>query len=330
MPFEESEYNRGDRGTARFPLRFFPPDMYQAWLHRYSILLSAATLFLIIAGAAVTSNEAGLSVPDWPLSYGKLMPEMKGGVFYEHGHRMVATTVGFLTTVLCIWMAFTEKRSFVKKLGFVALASVIAQGVLGGLTVLYQLPKYVSIAHACLAQLFFSLTVVFTLLLSRDWVEGKSDGDVVPDAGFPSFRSLAVVVPVMVLAQLALGAAFRHKAAGVIPHIIGAIFVASAVLYEAISILQQYPKHGALNRAAFTVIGVISGQLLLGIAAYLTRSEAIETQVISPMLVLATVAHTALGAVALASTIYTAVQVRRFVQPAAAVVRRAAANEVAV
>lgn len=305
--------------------------MYQAWLHRYSILLSAATLFLIIAGAAVTSNEAGLSVPDWPLSYGKIMPEMKGGVFYEHGHRMVATTVGFLTTVLCFWMAFTEKRTWMKKLGFVALGAVIIQGVLGGMTVLFQLPKYVSIAHACLAQLFFSLTVVFTLLLGRDWVEGKSDAETVPDAGFPSFRSLAIVVPVLVLAQLALGAAFRHKAAGVIPHIVGAIVVAGAILYEAISILQQYPKHGALNRAAFTMIGVISGQLLLGIAAYLTRSEAVETQTISPMLVLATVAHTALGAVALATTIYTAVQVRRFVQPAVPAMHRStSAKEVAV
>jgi heme a synthase len=250
------------------------------------------------------------------------MPEMKGGVFYEHGHRMVATTVGFLTTILTLWIAFTEKRSWMKKLGFVALAAVITQGLLGGLTVLYQLPKYVSIAHACLAQLFFSLTVVFTLVLSRDWIEGLSSKETVTDSGFPSFRGLALTVPFLVLAQLALGAAFRHKAAGVIPHIVGAIVVASAILYEAISILQQYPKQKALNRAAFTMIGVISGQLLLGIAAYLTRSEAVETQTISPVLVFATVAHTALGAVALATTIYTAVQVRRFVQPAAVAVRQ--------
>ncbi len=297
--------------------------MYQVWLHRYSILLSVATLFLIIAGAAVTSNEAGLSVPDWPLSYGKVMPEMKDGVFYEHGHRMVATTVGFLTTVLALWMGFAEKRWAMKKLGFLALFMVILQGVLGGLTVLYQLPKSVSIAHACLAQLFFSLTVVFTLLLSREWFNGPEP---VVDQGFPSFRSLAIAVPILVLAQLALGAAFRHKAAGVIPHIVGAIVVAAAILYEAISILTQYPKHRILNRAAFTMIGVISAQLLLGIAAYLTRSEAAESRLISPALVLATVAHTAVGALALASTIYTAVQVHRHVQPAAA--RVAAAAEV--
>jgi cytochrome c oxidase assembly protein subunit 15 len=299
--------------------------MYQAWLHRYSILLSVATLFLIIAGAAVTSNEAGLSVPDWPLSYGKVMPEMKDGVFYEHGHRMVATTVGFLTTVFAIWVAAVEKRSWMKRLGFVALAAVIVQGILGGLTVLYQLPKPVSIAHACLAQLFFSLTVVFVLVLSREWMDR---GENVLDSGFPSFRSLSIVVPILVLGQLALGAAFRHKAAGVIPHIVGAIVVAAAILYLAISLLTQYPKHAVLNRASFTMIGVISLQLLLGIAAYLTRSEAAESRLISPGLVLATVAHTAVGAIALASTIYTAVLVHRHVQPATASVSSGSSNEV--
>jgi cytochrome c oxidase assembly protein subunit 15 len=286
--------------------------MYQPWLHRFAVVLSVATLFLIIAGAAVTSNEAGLSVPDWPLSYGKVMPEMKDGVFYEHGHRMVATTVGFLTTVLAVWLAVADKRSWMKKLGFAALAAVIVQGVLGGLTVLYQLPKPVSIAHACLAQLFFALTVVFTLVLSREWIEGTPE--VVADHGFPSFRSMAVVVPVLILVQLALGAAFRHKAAGVIPHIVGAILVSAAILYEAISLLTQFPVHKILNKASFTMIGVIVVQLLLGLGAYITRSDAAESRQISPMLVLATVAHTAVGAVALASAIHTAVQVRRHVQ----------------
>lgn len=289
-------------------------NMYQSWLHRYSYFLSAATLFLIIAGAAVTSNEAGLSVPDWPLSYGKVMPEMKDGVFYEHGHRMVATTVGFLTTVFALWVGFTEKRSWVKRLGFMALGLVIFQGILGGLTVLYQLPKEVSIAHACTAQLFFSLTVLFTLFLSREWMSGPN---VVVDSGFPSFRGMAIGVPLLVLAQLALGAAFRHKAAGVIPHIIGAIVVAAAILYYAISLLTQFPKHGPINRGAFAMIGIVCVQLLLGVAAYMTRAEATESRLISPALVLATVAHTAVGAVALASTIYTGALVRFHIQPAA-------------
>lgn len=288
--------------------------MYQPWLHRYSILLSAATLFLIIAGAAVTSNEAGLSVPDWPLSYGKVMPEMKDGVFYEHGHRMVATTVGFLTTILALWLAVSEKRAWIKKLGFAALGAVILQGILGGLTVLYQLPKPVSIAHACLAQLFFSLTVAFTLFLSREWISGERE--MVVDQGSPSFRTMAWLVPALVLCQLALGAAFRHKAAGVIPHIVGALVVAAAIIYLAVSTLQQYSRHVELNRSAFRMLAIVSVQLLLGIAAYLVRSEATETRQISLSLVLATIAHTAFGAVALAATIYNAILLRTHVQPA--------------
>src|SRR6476646_10088864 len=114
-------------------------------LHRYAVLTAAATLFLIVAGGLVTSTESGLSVPDWPLSYGMLMPPMVGGVFYEHGHRMAATTVGFLTLVLAVWTARAEPRPSVRRLAWGALAAVITQGVLGGLTVLYLLPTPVSV-----------------------------------------------------------------------------------------------------------------------------------------------------------------------------------------
>jgi len=72
-------------------------NIYHAGLYRWSVLLACCTLLLVVAGGLVTSRDAGLSVPDWPLSYGKLMPQMEGGILYEHGHRMVATTVGWLT-----------------------------------------------------------------------------------------------------------------------------------------------------------------------------------------------------------------------------------------
>src|ERR1700745_995606 len=98
-------------------------------LHRFAILLAFWTLLLIVAGGLVTSNDAGLSVPDWPLSYGKLMPKMEGGIFFEHGHRMVATTVGMLTIILAIWLSRSEQRRWMRRLGWIALAAVIAQGL---------------------------------------------------------------------------------------------------------------------------------------------------------------------------------------------------------
>src|ERR1700752_4765827 len=114
--------------------------MSNPWLHRYAVLLACCTLLLVVAGALVTRNDAGLSVPDWPLSYGKLMPPMEGGILYEHGHRTVATTVGLLTIVSMIWLFRSERRNWLRRLGAIALLAVILQGVLGGLTVLLLLP----------------------------------------------------------------------------------------------------------------------------------------------------------------------------------------------
>src|ERR1700691_5232615 len=170
--------------------------MERFWLHRYAVLLAVCTLFLVVAGASVTSKEAGLSVPDWPLSYGQVMPQMTGGVFFEHGHRMVATAVGFMTIILAIWLTLVETRPWMKKLGFTALGAVIVQGLLGGLTVKLMLPPAVSISHARLAHVFFSTTLAIALFTSKRWLEGP---EMVEDHGWPSLRSLAIATPVMVL-----------------------------------------------------------------------------------------------------------------------------------
>ena len=142
-------------------------------LNRFAILVACATFFLIIAGALVTSNDAGLATEDWPLSNGQFFPEMVGNLFWEHGHRMVATTVGMLTIVLMIYILVKEKRLWVRRLGIVALLAVITQGLLGGLTVKLMLPLWVSTAHATLAQLFFCLTVSLAVFTSRSWIEAR-------------------------------------------------------------------------------------------------------------------------------------------------------------
>src|SRR5262245_8857817 len=133
---------------------------YDSWRHRFAVLSACCTFLLVIAGGLVTSTDSGLAVPDWPLSYGQVMPPMVGGIFYEHGHRMVATFVGFLTVVQTIWFWRKEPRRWVKFLGVIALCAVVIQGLLGGLTVLFLLPTAISVLHATLAQIFFSLMVV--------------------------------------------------------------------------------------------------------------------------------------------------------------------------
>ncbi|HEX2120061.1 MAG TPA: COX15/CtaA family protein, partial [Thermoanaerobaculia bacterium] len=112
-------------------------DETPKWLRRFTKLVAASTLFLIFAGAMVTSTGSGLAVPDWPLSYGMLMPPMVGGIFYEHGHRMIASAVGFLTIIQAVWLQRREPKRFVRLLGWLSLAAVIVQGILGGLTVIF-------------------------------------------------------------------------------------------------------------------------------------------------------------------------------------------------
>jgi heme a synthase len=282
--------------------------MERFWLHRYAILLAVCTLFLVVAGASVTSKEAGLSVPDWPLSYGQVMPQMTGGVFFEHGHRMVATAVGFMTIVLCVWLTLVETRKWMKTLGGVALGAVIIQGLLGGLTVKLMLPPAVSISHACLAQLFFSTTVAIALFTSNSWLKGP---EIVEDHGWPSLRSLAVVTPIMVLAQIALGAAFRHRAIGVLPHVLFAMIVTLVVLFVSTFVLHQFPDHRALSAAAKALLGVTFFQVMLGVAAYYTRLQAAQQPL---AMVLTTVAHVATGGLTMAASVVLSIQILRNVR----------------
>jgi len=281
-------------------------------LHRYAILVAACTLFLVVAGALVTSNEAGLSVPDWPLSYGKVMPEMTGGIFYEHGHRMVATTVGMLTIGLAVWLWFREDRRWLRWLGVASLGAVIVQGVLGGMTVIFLLPKPVSISHACLAQLFFSTMVAIALFTSDSWKRGAI---AVVDSGWPSLRTLALFAPFAVLAQLALGAAVRHRALGLAPHVVGSMVVTSVVMLASIVILIRHPLHRAMRQAAVGLMVITFFQVFLGIAAYMTRVDTSGSPQPMPVMVLFTVMHVAVGALTMAASVVFSIQILRNVRP---------------
>ena len=281
---------------------------YRPGLHRWSILLAVCTLLLVVAGGMVTSRDAGLSVPDWPLSYGKLMPPMEGGILYEHGHRMIATTVGMLTIVSMIWLLRVEKRRWLRMLGIAALLAVIAQGVLGGLTVLYLLPWWISSAHASLAQLFFSTTVAIALFTSRWWLDGPAPVD--EDPAHP-LRALSLATPICVLGQLALGAAARHKAIGSIYHICGAPIVTGVVLWVSVRILLHYSRNRELRKAATVLIGVTFTQVFLGIAAYMTRIAYADAVQPMPLMVTFTVLHVAVGALTLATSVALAILVRR-------------------
>src|SRR5438094_1451928 len=200
-------------------------------LHRFSQFLAGCTVLLLLAGSLVTSTDSGLSVPDWPTSYGWSMftfPPSKwvGGILYEHTHRLIATTVGFLTIVLATWLWLKDPRPWMKRLGLVALGAVIAQGMLGGLTVLFFLPAAVSTAHAGLAEIFFCLTVAIALFTSPGWIEQRPSllnpcGAPPPRAGSlaslaepQALRRLTAATTLLIYIQILLGATMRHTGAG--------------------------------------------------------------------------------------------------------------------
>jgi cytochrome c oxidase assembly protein subunit 15 len=281
---------------------------YRKGLHRWSILLAFCTLLLVVAGGLVTSRDAGLSVPDWPLSYGQLMPPMEGGILYEHGHRMIATTVGLMTIISMVWLLRVEKRRWMRWLSVAALGAVIAQGVLGGLTVIYLLPWWISSSHACLAQLFFSTTVAMAIFTSDWWLQGSSPVD--EDSRYP-IRGLSLAAPLCVLGQLALGAAARHKAIGSIYHISGAPIVTAVIMWVSLRILLHYARNRELRIAAMMAIVISLTQVFLGIAAYMSRIAYADAVQPMPIMVTFTVLHVAVGALTMASTVVLAILTRR-------------------
>lgn len=184
----------------------------RSWLRGYSKILPFAVLFLIFMGALVTSNGAGLAVPDWPTTYGEnmfLYPPSKwvGGIFYEHVHRLVASAIGLLTVILVAWILWVEERRWVRVLSICSLVAVIAQGVLGGLTVLFLLPPAVSVCHAVLAQTFLVMTIVIAYSQSRELAVEEIRGD------RRVFRA-AIFCTALVYLQLIIGAVMRHTQAG--------------------------------------------------------------------------------------------------------------------
>ena len=311
------------------------------WLHYYLRFVVAASLLLIVAGGLVTSTGSGLAVPDWPNTYGTFMfafpfSKMVGGIFYEHGHRLIASFVGLLTIGLAVWIARSEPRRWVRGLGWTALAAVVAQGLLGGITVLYFLPAPISISHAGLAQLFFVLVVGLALFTSPGWRGSRGGPDRRGDDGL---ARLALAAPVFIYGQILLGATMRHTGAGLaIPdfplafgrlvppewsagiaihfaHRVGALVVAAVVTATAARVMLHHRERHDLTRPVLLLAALVVVQVGLGAWTVLSgRQVAVNT------------AHVAVGAVTLATSLVLALRVHRGWFPDAAGHRRPGAT----
>jgi cytochrome c oxidase assembly protein subunit 15 len=271
------------------------------WLHRYAKLLVAATLLLVAAGGMVTSTGSGLSVPDWPTTYGQNMftfplSKMVGGIFYEHGHRLIASAVGMLTIGLVVFLWRVERRAWVRRLGWSALGAVIVQGLLGGLTVIFLLPDAISISHAGLAQIFFCLTVTIALVTSRGWLQASAAPADAP------LRQRLILMTSLIYAQILVGATMRHMGAGlaipdfplafgrVLPpvwtvpiavhfaHRVGALLVTILVLANVTHIWSRHAGRVELVRPSWFLVVAVATQVALGATVVLSgRHEIVNT-----------------------------------------------------
>lgn len=265
--------------------------MPQRRLHRYALLTAAATFCLLIAGSLVTSMDAGLAVPDWPLSYGQLMPPMVGGIFYEHGHRMIAGLVGLMILALAIWTSRVETRSWVRRLAWIAAWGVFAQALLGGLTVLLLLPPVVSIAHACLGQ------AVFCLVVATTWATAPAPTLTAHGLAHPHI--LGWWIPSLFFVQLLLGAVIRHTGYAVLWHMgwgLGLWALAMALQGR----IGRWTANPALRAHARRLTWLVTAQVLLGLFVYLHRG-----------LVPARTLHVGLGALVLAQAVLLAAEHQR-------------------
>ncbi len=234
-------------------------------LHAYSKFLTSAAFLLILAGGLVTSTHSGLSVPDWPLSYGQCFPPMIGGIRFEHSHRVIAGVVGILTFVLSALFLRKEKRKWVRNLAAAASILVVAQAVLGGITVIYLLPTTVSVLHACIAQTFFCLLAVLALVTSKEWTESQTI--LTPLA--ESLKRLLVTTTGFIYAQLIAGSLVRHSENTTIHlHLVLAFLVLLHVLLLILKIGRELPIQSRLfNHAIFLGLSVIV-QIFLGMGAF--------------------------------------------------------------
>ena len=275
---------------------------YDGARHIFAVFTAGTIFTLILAGALVTSNDAGLSVPDWPTSFGSIykIPPMVGGVRFEHGHRMLAEFVGLLTIGLAVWTWRADKRRWMRRLSIAALAIVIMQGILGGLTVLYFLPPAVSTAHATLGQTFFSITVIIAIFTGRSMSAPKS----VFEPGGLRIARLALISVAALYVQLILGGLFRHGGLSWWPHVANSIVVIAMLAWTTFLSLSNYQNVDQIRKPALLILILLVFQVCLGGVAFYTRvvqgHEAVQPQL--PM-VISTVAHVGVGALLLATTV---------------------------
>ena len=290
-------------------------------LHRFAVLTVAVTFVLIFVGGLVTSTGSALAVPDWPLAFGHLIPKLVDGVRFEYGHRVVAAVVVILTLVLAIWTCIAERRRWVRNIALAAFGLIIVQAVLGGITVLLELPLAIAVAHAATAQAFFCVTVAFAMFTNPRfgaYSRARTNDE------WPRLATLTTMTTAVIYLQILIGAVMRHLGAGLaIPdfplsyghlvppldsifvdvnfaHRCGALMVTVFVIWTVARVMRFHVQESELRRPALGLLALLIVQVTLG-----------AVTIWSGRAVLPTTAHVAVGAAVLATSL--ALMIRAYV-----------------
>ena len=225
---------------------------------------------------------------------------MVGGIAFEHTHRVIAAILGLFIVVLSIMLWRKEERPWVKWLGVAAVAGVIIQGLLGGLTVLKLLHYWLPVMHACMAQLMFVTLVTIAVVTSRWWVANQPQFE---DKATPAIHTIVVLNAGAIFLQIALGAAFRHNYAPVTPHVAWALGVLWIASWTARELRKRFAGSPEISRVRALLHGIVGLQVLLGIGALWTRLRSAGDPQPMPAMVATTVVHTVFGAILFATAI---------------------------
>lgn len=263
--------------------------MYAAGLHRYTVLVAACTFLLVLAGAAVVSREGQMAAV-----------AAKGASGLTDLHQLLGAVCGLLAVILMTWLQKTNEPNWLKMLALLSLVLIGALGAAGMLGFTGAVSGLIAIPHALMAHLYFSLTVLMAVFTSRTWKQPPAR---IPDGGFPSLRSMAWVTPLVILVQIGLGAAYRHKAMGLVPHVSWAFAAAVVAMMGATFVLVHDRKHSAMRSAAVWLLSLTLVQILVGVAAYFTRAGLEDNPGLRNWMMTSTVAHAGLGSAVLAASL---------------------------
>ncbi len=316
---------------------------YKPGLHRFAWVVTVAMWVMIVAGGMVTSMGAGDSVPDWPLSYDSVLPPMVGGVLYEHGHRMIGWALGLLAITLAGWLWTREPRKWVRTLGYVALAAVCFQGVLGGIRVLVVSNDSVreavlgsdsateaavartvfAILHTTVGQAILCLAAVIATVTARRWLKTSEP---VACRGADKVRRWCIVVAAALFIQVILGAVRRQTEGTIAMHLTWAFVVTAFIIALYVRVLLSAASVRELTRPATWLVLALAVQMMLGFASWGLTNAAIAGTVHMPELggsvLLASVirtAHLGVGAAMLAIGVTMVVRSYKYVSAAPAI-----------